>query len=496
MKTLGLVTRTIVSLVIVAGAALAVVWMGKSEVPTRPPQRGGAPVVRTAIASSHDQGIRFDVDGVVVPFRQIEIAAQVGGRITYKAENCRTGRAVQQGELLIRVDQSDYQLEVARLEEELKQADAMLRELELEIVTADNQIQLTTEQLEIDQRQLDRNLRLSSTAAASQTELDTARRAELATRNTLQGLKDNRALLNQRLVRMESGKDLVEANLEKARLALERTEIFAPLDGIIVNENVEQDGYIQAGNTVITLQDTSQLDVTCKLHMRQMYWLWQSDPDVLQSAASEKIASEKSDERASDERALGADRDGSLVGLVDAYDFPETPASIIYQLGPVSYQWEGVLNRYDGAGIDNQTRMIPCRVHVDRPLSVKAIGRADPVGPQAKPPTLMTGMFVKVRITADPPIPLVRIPQEAIQPGNEVWTVVDGKLRRKEVRLATSGEDYVVAYQQEDGLQAGDRVVVSPVATPIEGLEVREPGEGAPAGKRQEQARMPEAGKR
>ena len=508
MKTLGLVTRTVLSLLIVVGAALAVYWMGKSEVPTRPPIRGGAPMVRTAVAANHDQGIRFEVDGVVVPFRQIEIAAQVGGRIAFKSENCRTGRAVQEGELLLRIDQSDYQLEIARLDEELKQADAMLRELELEIVTADNQIQLTTEQLEIDKRQLDRNLRLSSTAAASQTELDTARRAELATRNTLQGLKDNRALLNQRLVRMESGKDLVEANLEKARLALERTEIFAPLDGIIVNENVEQDGYIQAGNTVISLQDTSQLDVTCKLHMRQMYWLWQSDPSAFKPGASENLASEnlaygnrppgKVDQRGGGREPNVVDGgEGAVVALVDAYEFPETPASINYQLGPVSYQWDGVLNRYDGAGIDNQTRMIPCRVHVDRPFSVKAIGKPDgTVGPQAKPPTLMTGMFVKVNITADPPIPLVRIPQEAIQPGNEVWTVVEGKLRRKGVRVATSGDDYVVAYQQDDGLQAGDRVVVSPLATPIEGLEVREAGTAAESGKPHERPRMPELVKR
>ena len=111
MKTLGLVTRTVLSLLIVVGAALAVYWMGKSEVPTRPPIRGGAPMVRTAVAANHDQGIRFEVDGVVVPFRQIEIAAQVGGRIAFKSENCRTGRAVQEGELLLRIVQSDYKLD-------------------------------------------------------------------------------------------------------------------------------------------------------------------------------------------------------------------------------------------------------------------------------------------------------------------------------------------------------------------------------------------------
>jgi multidrug resistance efflux pump len=203
-----------------------------------------------------------------VPFRQIDIAAQVSGRIAYNADNCRTGRVVKLDEVLIRIDPQDYELEVTRLEEELEQADAMIRELQLEITTAENQIVLAKQQLEIDVRQLDRNMRLSTTSAVSQTELDTARRAELTTRNTMQSLQDNRNLLNQRLVRMDSGKALVAANLQKARLALERTEIRAPLEGIIVSENVEQDGYIQAGSTLITLQDSSQLDVACKLHMR------------------------------------------------------------------------------------------------------------------------------------------------------------------------------------------------------------------------------------
>lgn len=459
MTTIGSVYRTVISLLIVGGGGLAVFWLGTPSVSTRPPARGGAQVVRTAIAQEHTDGLHFEVDGVVVPFQQIEIAAQVGGRIDFKSENCRSGRTVKLGELLIRVEQNDYELEVARLDEELKQADAMARELELEIVTTENQIELAKQQLEIDTRQLDRNVRLSTTNAASESELDTARRAELTSRNTLQSLQDNRKLLTQRLVRMESGKALVEANLAKARLSLERTEIYAPLEGIIVSESVEQGGFIQAGNTVITLQDKSQLDVTCKLHMRQMNWLWQSKSPA-HNAEND-----------------GVEGEGEIVSPLDTNDFPFTEATVAYQLGPVSYQWQGMLNRYDGAGIDNETRMVPCRVHIDNPSAVTAVGVDDTDVPGTRPPALMTGMFVRVQVTAKPPLRFVRIPQEAIQPGNVVWTVSDGKLIRKEARVATSDSRFVVAYAQEDGLGAGDSVVVSPLATPVQGMPVREAGE-------------------
>jgi multidrug efflux pump subunit AcrA (membrane-fusion protein) len=441
------VSRTVLSLVLLGLGIGGFFWLGEPEIPTRQPDAKEPPVVQTTIATDHKDGIQFEVDGVVVPYRQIEIAAQVSGRVEFRADQCRKGRAVKKGDLLLRIEQSDYDLEVKRLTEELTQADAMLSELDAEIDTVDNQIASARKQLEIDVRQLERNTDLLARSAASESEVDTARRAELTARNAMQTLLDQKSLIFRRRVRLESAKVLGQANLDKAQLALARTEIVSPLDGVVVSESVEQDGYVQLGSTVISLQDSSQLDVTCKLHMRQMHWLWQGP---------------------SDSESTGT--------LSEAYDFPDTPAKVIYDLGGVSYQWDGVVNRYDGAGVDNQTRMIPCRVYVANPLAVTSTDTDGTNAYRSNPPTLMTGMFVKVRIDARPPIPLVQLPQGAIQPGNTVWTVDDGQLKRKHVLIANSDSEFVVAYQQQDGLQAGDAVVVSPLATPIEGLAVIEMG--------------------
>lgn len=417
--------------------------MGTNQVERRPPQRESAPLVETLTALAHTDGIQFEIDGVVVPFRQVDVATEVSGRVAFRAEEFRIGRAVKKGDLMLTIDKRDYQLEVARLREELKQADVMLDELKLEIANLDNQVALAQQQLEIDQRELERNENLGSSGALSQSEVDKVRRAELATRNSHQTLLDQRNLLNQRRTRLASAKALVQANLDKAELALDRTEIRSPMDGVVVSENVEQDGYVQMGSTVMTLQDTSCLDVTCKLHMRQMHWLWQSQP--------------------------GSEGDQSW----QAYDFPETPATVIYRLGGRAYEWEAVLNRYDGSGIDDQTRMIPCRVHVSEPLAVQLAAGESTVGAVGKPPTLMRGMFVKVRIDARPPISLVRLAPEAIQPGDKIWVVREGKLRQLAVRLAHSSRDVVLAYEEQDGLQVGDEVVVSPLSTPVNGLEVK-----------------------
>lgn len=462
MKSVGIVIQSIISIAILGGGVYGYLAMGEPEVPKRPPRRGGDPVVQTVKVEPYSDSLRVEVDGLVIPYRQIRIAAEVQGRVAKKMENCRKGRKVHKGELLLEIDDRDYEFDVKRLMEELKQAEAMIDELEVEIQTSKNQYELTSQQLEIDQRQLERNLQLSSSAAVSQSELDTARRAELSTRNALREIADSQSLLKQRLVRMESGKQLVQVNLEKAQLALQRTKVQAPLDGMIVDESVEQDGFVQAGSPVAVIQDNSQFDVACKLHMRQMHWLWQTQADEKNGGSQTS--------------SVGVNE--SLQLLSSGYDFPAAEAVVSFELDGNEYQWKGVLDRYDGGGIDEQTRMVPCRLRIDEPLDVTLVSSRSGSGPidevSRQPPTLMAGMFVKVTVFVKPPRRLLQIPQKAIQPGEIVWIVRDGGLVSHKLQRATAETDFVVAYEVEKSLAAGDSIVISPLATPFVGQKVTE----------------------
>ena len=471
--------RSALSIAILCGGVVGFLLLRPPQVPKQKPATEPPPLVMTATAIEHTDGISFEVDGVVVPYRQIQLAAQVSGKVEYKSDNCRVGRTVKKGDLLLRIEPDDYQLEVRRLNDELSQADAMIKELDAEIRTEENQIASSQQQLEIDVRQLRRNQDLQSRGAASASEVDTARRAELATLTTLQSMIDEKNVLTQRRIRMEAAKSLVQANLEKAELSLRRTEIISPLDGVVVNESVEQDSFVQPGSTMVVLQETSRLDVSCKLHMKQMHWLWQGAGSSLERGG---------------------------------YEFPETPATVIYELGGEKYCWDAVIDRYEGAGVDQQTRMVPCRVHVDDPTVVMTLAEYKRDGSwdaaqasgeytsdfngtagerdsdsgdirstpeqnlstisNSDPPTLMTGMFVDVLIHATPPVPMVRLPQQSVQPGNLIWVVEKGRLKQKPITIAMSEDDYVIATQNQHGVQAGDQIVISPLARPTDGMAV------------------------
>lgn len=487
MKNLIPVLRIAFSLLIVSAAVGVFFLLGRNETETRKPDRSALPNVETVIALDHQGGIQFDVDGLVVPFRQITLAAQVSGRILSKSPQCQIGRVVKAGDLLVTIDPKDSALEIRRLKEELRQADASIGELDAELNSVENQIVAAREELKIEQRQLSRIVSLLDRRAGSETEADAARRAELMTRKTLQTLLDEEQLIQRRRIRLESAKALGQANLERAELELSRTQIRSPIDAIVVADNVEQDGYVQVGTAVVTLQESDRLDVTCKLLAKQMNWLWQADTSASTGSMSDSgidatNASQQPEQQPKQQLARGF---ANGEDEVSAYRFPETPVTVSYELGGVRYQWDGVMDRYDGAGLDPQTRMIPCRVLVQDPdqVSVMTSGAAASASGQqsqpppslvSQPPTLMTGMFVKVVVVAKPPIPLVRIPSPAVGPGGVVWTVNDGKLQKKYVSIATTNNNEVIAYQQPGGLTAGDAIVVSPIASPVDGLQVRE----------------------
>ncbi|MFP6649158.1 MAG: hypothetical protein VB817_06840 [Pirellulaceae bacterium] len=172
--------------------------------------------------------------------------------------------------------------------------------------------------------------------------------------------------------------------------------------------------------------------------MDDLYWIWNQ-----QQASSEE-------------------------GLVDQYELPETPVDVMYELvGRVgaTYHWQGRLERYDGLGLDQETRTVPVRVVVDQPHRERIAG-------DSGPRTLVRGMYVTINIRCRPVSPLIRIPERAVQPGNRVWFVTPGEGGQGELGLVnkinlvrTVGEgnqaDWIID-NSTGTFQPGQLIVVRP----------------------------------
>jgi len=412
----------------------------RASTPTAAPK----PMVEVAAVQRHERGIDFEVDGVVIPFREVEVPAEVAGRIAVRSESCRIGHTVKRDELLVKIDPQDYDLEVRRLDEQKKQAEAERFELNVEIEAQKRQIELAREDLTIKKREVGRYKRIESPGVYSQAELDESLLKELQSRDALQTEIDQLELLEARRERLDSACELAARQLEKARLDLSRTEIRSPIEGVITQEPIEQGCYVQRGGIVAVIQDTSCMEIRCSLQMKEMHWLWQSPEE------------------------------GEADRTEHPYRFPATPVTVVYDMESARFQWEGVLQYYDGGKVDERTRMVPCRVRVGEPSRVQV---ESPTSTTLNPPALMAGLFVTVEVHSRPKVPLLRLPEAAVQPGGTVWTVEEGRLHELPVRVAYATPENAIAYGDGKGLAAGDLVVVSPLAVPTENAPVSILGE-------------------
>jgi hypothetical protein len=85
-------------------------------------------------------------------------------------------------------------------------------------------------------------------------------------------------------------------------------------------------------------------------------------------------------------------------------------------------------------------------------------------------------MFVTVRIPVTPPEPLLKIPAEAIRPGETVWVNNQDRLQVVHVVVADTRDDFVLVKQSRTTLTTADRVVVSPLAAVQQDMLIREQG--------------------
>lgn len=451
---LGEVVRIVAPLLILSvGVGGFLALRGRSDVPVREVEEKQAPLVDTAPVVPYTETLTIAVDGQVVPYLEVSLSAEVPGRVVEKAEVCRAGKFVRTGELLIEIDQSDYLLARKRLTEQHEQAAITLNELDGEVVDTQSLLDLAEEDVELQEADLARYAELSRTRAAAQAEVDQARLSVIQARNNLLTLKKQLNLLKAKRPRLTSAMELIDVELEQAELDLARTRITSPIDGMVVVESVEKNSYVQKGTPLVTIEETSAVEVRCNLRMDELCWIWSQ----VESRAE-----------------LEPDSSAQL-----EYQIPETPVTIIYPLAGKDYAWDGVLWRYDGIGVDERTRTVPCRVLVNSPRDVSVrtpVGRTQPSG---GPPALVRGMFVNMEIHARPKSDLLKVPEVAVQPGNRVWRVRESRLLTVDVHVVEIDDGSAVLQADGELLSAGDQVVVSPLAEAIDGMTVRQRTEGA-----------------
>lgn len=419
----------------------------KPDVPKRDQEPDIATTVDTAPVRYFDDSFNIEVEGAAVPFRSLTIAAEVGGRIKHKAKTSKAGSYLLEKDLLFEIDPTDYKLEIDRYRSQLNQAKAEISAVEIDIQNTEALAQIAEDDLKLQQKDLKRLEGLFQRGAISEREVDDVRREELVARNAFQTLANQINTHKQKIKTLEAARNLVASQLERAEVDLERTKVYSPTIGSVIMDHVEENDYVQKGAALVTLNDTSRVEIKCNLKVDELYWLW------LQS---------------------GVFHPDSKASLKTRFQVPQTPAEVVFNFKGTEYVWEGKLSRYEGTGLDVSTRLVPCRVLVENPTKLQSKSMSTGKN-QFSIPTLFSGLFVTVRIPVKPMIPMLEVPDVALRPGGKIWVMRDSKLHIIPVKVIHSRKESELI-QPEEGYQLveGEKVVVSPLANPVEGLPLKE----------------------
>lgn len=428
-----------VSLAVLAGCVYGYTLLGERKRPERvlPPQSDVTQVMAEPLRP-HVGPVRIESNGVVVPVREIRLATEIAGRVIELSENLRAGQMVDAGEVLVRLDKIEFELEVSRLQAQAAQETAEVTSLDVSIANTQKLIELAQQQASIAQAELERSESLFDRQAISASEVDVLKRSALAAKTSLvEQTNRRRELVAQRELTIEK-KALTAVLLKRAELDLARCEVAAPIRGRVVSSMVEEQSFVSVGTPFVTIEDTSSAEIRTNLTANQMVWV-----------------------------AANQENSNLLSSEVNKTQFPPVAATISYQFGNETYRWPATLMRIDGAGIDLQTRTYPCLFRVNNP---------ETIGTNGKTKRLTRGMFVAISIEAQPDQQLFTVPESAIRPGNRVWLDFENRLRIVPVNIVSrSNEDIVIELklspQRLESVKMAS-VIVSPISDPIEGLAV------------------------
>lgn len=193
------------------------------------------------------------------------VAAEIPGRIQFRAPELRPGAGVQAGTTLLQVDARDYQARLDRVTNQLAAEEALLTQIRTEKANLERLIEPARADFAAAQREYERLRTLLEAGNSNPRELDGARRSYEQSRSAMIELENQLAVLPQRERFQAATLEQREAELAMARMDLQRCEIKAPFDGTIESVQVETGAAVVPGQALFTILDPQHLEIPIEL---------------------------------------------------------------------------------------------------------------------------------------------------------------------------------------------------------------------------------------
>ena len=331
------------------------------------------------VISKKDISLKILTNVEVKPLNEINLISQVSGQIVEAADEFVDGGIIKAGSPLVWIDDRDYKLAVISAESRVAQASKLL----------------------------EREIAESELAKNDWEELGLGEASPLTLR--IPQLKE-----------AEAAEKAALADLEKAKLNLERTVVKLPFQGIIRQKKTGVGQFVGTGSILATAFSTEEVLIALPL----------------------------------------TDTELSYLGLPLAYEeerpFSGPKVSFYSLVSNKNSEWEGRIVRTAGS-IDPLTRLVYVYAEV--------------INPYQQSPPLAIGMFVDAVIEGKTIKNGFLVPNSAINNNSNIYVInTNDNLEIRKIEVLGTENDYVIIKGE---ISEGERVVVSPLNNAKDGMALK-----------------------
>jgi RND family efflux transporter MFP subunit len=227
------------------------------------------------------------------------------------------------------------------------------------------------------------------------------------------------ALRKPHLEKVKVEIEAARAELEQAEINLKRSTLTAPFNALVLNSYVEQGSQVSSQERLADLVGTDNYWVQVSLPLDRLKWI---------------------------QIPNGEQAEGSVVKIF--YRTDNVKIGRVIRLLP---------------DLSKEGRMARLLIEVNDPLDLQAKNE--------KQPMLLIGEYVRVSIEGEELQNVFQVPRSALHNDSEVWIVnEEGKLSIRSVKTIWRDQDSVVL---RDGFKSGESLVVSDIAAPVAGMDLR-----------------------
>jgi RND family efflux transporter MFP subunit len=360
-------------------------------------------LVEVERVTSADREVHVLAHGTVLPATRVVLQTEVSGRVVWKNPELVPGGRLKKGTSLLRIDARDYQLQL-----EARKAEVSRAELDLQLEQGRQQVARREWEL----------------FGEKQKQGTGSEPAPIGPKQDVpaEGAEDVLALRGPQMRTAQVGVQSANSALDRAKLDLARTQLQAPFNALVVDEQVNVGQLVSPNAQLATLVGTDTYWVQVSIPVEALAYVAVPGTRGNQEGSPARVSQKVGGER--------VERPGRVVRLLPDLDAGGAMARLL--------------------------------VEIQDPLGLELPGNPLPV---------LINSYVDVDLAAKTLENVVEVPRAGLREGDRAYVVdADGRLRIRELKVAWRYPQSVLV---ERGLADGDEVIVSRIAAPVEGMPVR-----------------------